>query len=265
MGMPIVAGRPFSSRDAEGVPKVAIVNQAAARKFFPGENPIGHRFGHSIETSGEFEIVGVLRDAKYSSVRDPAPTTMYVPYLQATAINSAAFEVRTSGEPAAAIGAIREAVRQVHPTLPITNVSTQLERVEERLAQEKVFAHAYALFGGLALLLASIGLFGLMSYNVARRTSEIGIRMAIGAERSDVLALVMRESMALVAVGVAIGLAIAAAAGRLVESQLYGVAAIDPVSMLLAVATMIAVSAFAGYVPARRASRVDPITALRYE
>jgi predicted permease len=265
MGMPLVAGRSFRSRDAEGAPKVAVVNQAAARKFFPGENPIGRRFGSSIETSGDLEIVGVLRDAKYSSVRDPAPPTMYVPYLQATAINSAAFEVRTAGDPAAAIGAIREAVREVHPTLPLMNVNTQMERVEQRLTQEKVFAQAYALFGGLALVLASIGLFGLMSYSVARRTNEIGIRMAIGAERRDVLSLVMRESMALVAAGVAVGLAIAAVASRLVESQLFGVAATDGVTTALAVATMIAVSAIAGYVPARRASRVDPITALRYE
>ncbi len=265
MGMPLIVGRGFSQRDSEGAQKVAVVNQAAARKFFPGENPIGRRFGHSIETSGELEIVGVLRDAKYDTMRDPAPPTMYVPYPQATSINNAVFEVRTAGDPVAAIGIIRDAVRQVHPTLPLMNVDTQMDRLEQRLNQEKVFAQAYALFGGLALLLASIGLFGLMSYSVARRTSEIGIRMAIGAEGRDVLSLVMRESMALVASGVAIGLAIAAMASQLVESQLFGIAPTDPVTTALAVVMMIAVSALASYIPARRASRVDPITALRYE
>jgi predicted permease len=265
MGMPVIAGRGFTRRDTEGAPKVVIINQTASRKFFQGENPIGRRIGSSIETSADLEVVGVLRDAKYSGLRDPAPPTMYVPYLQATAINNAAFEVRTAGDPVRAIGAIREAVRQVHPLLPITNVNTQMDRIEQRLTQEKVFAQAYALFGGLALVLASIGLFGLMSYSVARRTSEIGIRMAIGAERRDVLTLVMRESMTLVAAGVVIGLVISMVAGRLVESQLFGVAAVDPATIAIAVAAMIAVSALAGYLPARRASRVDPISALRYE
>lgn len=265
MGMPLVVGRGFSTRDSDGAPKVAVINQTAARKFFPGENPIGRRFGHSIETSGEFEIVGVLRDAKYDAVRDPAPPTMYVPFLQSPTPNNAVYEVRTAGDPAAAIGAIREAVRRVHPTLPLMNVNTQMERVEQRLTQEKLFAQAYALFGGLALVLASIGLFGLMSYSVARRTNEIGIRMAIGAERRDVASLVMRESMALVAAGVAVGLAIATASNRLLESQLFGIAPTDIVTTAVAVATMIAVSAAASYIPARRASRVDPLTALRYE
>jgi ABC-type antimicrobial peptide transport system permease subunit len=163
------------------------------------------------------------------------------------------------------IGSIREAVRQIDPNLPMANVSTQMEQVEQRFLQERVFAQAYALFGGLALLLAAIGLFGLMSYTVARRTHEIGIRMALGAQARDVLRLIMRESMVLVIVGVAIGVGIALAAGRFVASLLFGLASTDTITMLVAMTVMVAVSALAGFVPARRASRVDPIVALHYE
>jgi ABC-type antimicrobial peptide transport system permease subunit len=190
---------------------------------------------------------------------------MYVPYLQQVRPPQATFYVRTAADPAASIGAIREAVRQIDPTLPLRNVITQVEQVEKRLQQERVFAQAYALFGVLALVLASVGLFGLMSYSVARRTNEIGIRMALGAHARDVLRLVMRESLTLVAVGVVTGLAAAFAAGRLVQSLLYGLSPTDAPTIAISVAVMIAVAAFAGYLPARRASRVDPLIALRYE
>lgn len=151
------------------------------------------------------------------------------------------------------------------PNLPLTDVSTQIEQVERRFAQEKLFARAYTLFGGLALFLASIGLFGLMSYNVSRRTNEIGIRMALGAQRYDVLRLVMRESMILVALGVVAGLGITLASSRLVSTLLFGLAPRDVRSMVVAVGAMVVVSALAGYLPARRASRVDPMVALHYE
>ncbi len=189
---------------------------------------------------------------------------MYVPYLQARAA-SAIIEVRTAGDPASVTGGVREAVRQIDPNLPMTDVSTQLEQVERRFQQEKVFARAYALFGGLALLLAAIGLFGLMSYSVARRTNEIGIRMALGAQRSAVLGLVMRESMVLVVVGVIIGVAVAMGAGRLVSTLLFGLAATDALTIAAAVVVMVSVSALAGFLPARRAARIDPMVALRYD
>jgi ABC-type antimicrobial peptide transport system permease subunit len=163
------------------------------------------------------------------------------------------------------MGAVRDAVRRIDPNLPVTDVSTQIEQVEQRFGQEKLFAQAYTLFGALALLLASIGLFGLMSYSVSRRTNEIGIRMALGAQRQDVLRLVMRESMVLVVAGIAAGVAIALAASRSVEALLFGLPPTDAVSMTLAVAVMMLVSALAGYLPARRASRVDPMVALHYE
>ena len=264
MGIPMVLGRALTDRDDAKAPKVAVINEAGARKFFPGENPIGRHFGSSPETSGQIEIVGVLRDAKYDSVRNAAPATMYVPFRQ-TRLGSAVFEVRTAGAAAGVMGSIREAARQIDANLPLTDVSTQIEQVERRFQQEKLFAQAYSLFGGVALLLAAIGLFGLMSYNVSRRTNEIGIRMALGAQRGQVLGLVMRESMLLVVVGVAAGLAIAFFAGRLVTTLLFGLPPRDPMTMAAAVAVMAVVSALAGYLPARRASRVDPMVALHYE
>jgi predicted permease len=264
MQIPIVLGRGFTERDHETAPKIAVINEAAARKYFPNENAIGQRFGSSVENSGQIEIVGVLRDAKYSSVREAAPPTLYLPYVQ-TRQGSAIIAVRTAGAPGAATNSVREAVRQIDPNLPMTDVSTQIEQVERRFAQEKVFAQAYSLFGGLAVLLAAIGLFGLMSYNVSRRTNEIGIRMALGAQRDDVLRLVMRESMILVAAGIAAGVAIAVGASRLVETLLFGLAGTDPVTLIGAVGVMGTVAALAGFLPARRAARVDPMVALRYD
>lgn len=243
---------------------MAVINEAAARRFFGTENPIGRHFGESVETTGDFEIVGLLHDTKYDSVRDPAPPTMCIPYRQAR-LGSAVFELRTANAPTSVVASVREAVRQVDPNLPVTDVSTQIEEIETRFAQEQLFAQAYALFGGLALLLASIGLFGLMSYSVSRRTNEIGIRMALGARREDVLRLVMRESMTLVVVGVVVGLAAAAVAVRFVVALLFDVAPRDAATLAAAIAVMSLVAAFASYLPARRASRVDPTVALRYE
>jgi ABC-type antimicrobial peptide transport system permease subunit len=189
---------------------------------------------------------------------------MYVPYLQARA-TSAVIAVRTAADPAAATGSVREAVRQVDPNLPMVDISTQLEQVERRFQEEKLFAQAYALFGGLALLLAAIGLFGLMSYSVSRRTNEIGIRMALGAQRAHVLRLVMVESMILVIAGIAIGVAVAIGASRFVATLLFGLGATDAATLIVAITVMVLVSAVAGFLPARRASRVDPMVALRFE
>ncbi len=200
MEIPLVMGRAFTERDSETAPKVVVINETAARKYFPNENPIGKHIGSSIETSNQLEIVGVLRDAKYDTVRGEVPPTQYVP--QAQSRPATVFHVRTAADPAATIGAIREAVRAIDPNLPLMGVSTQVEQIDQNLQQDRVFAQAYALFGALAMLLASIGLFGLMSYSVARRTNEIGIRMALGAQRGDVLRLVMRESMVLVVIGI---------------------------------------------------------------
>jgi predicted permease len=262
--IPLLRGRAFTERDNEEAPKVVVINEAAAKRYFTTEDPIGQRFGSSVERSGQLEIVGVVRDAKYDSVRDPAPPTMYLPFLQARGA-TAFVAVRTAGDPAAVISGVREGVRQIDPNLPMMDVSTQIENVEASLREERTFAHACTLFGGLALLLVAVGLFGLVSYGVARRTNEVGIRMALGARRQDVLWLVMRESMVLVVLGVGVGVAVALAASRFVATLLFGVAATDPVTIAASIAVMVLVSALAVLLPARRASRVDPMTALRYE
>jgi len=264
MGIPLLTGRQFTERDDDKAPKVVMLNSAAVRKYFPDENPIGRRIGGSPEENATMEIVGIVRDVKYNSVRDEVPPTMYVPYRQ-TSGGGVMLEVRTAGDPVSAMGGIREAVRRIDPNLPIMDMSTQMEQIERRFLQEKLFAQANAFFGGLAVLLAAVGLFGLMSYSVARRTNEIGIRMALGARSQDVLTLVMRESMTLVIVGIVIGLAVALGASRLVKTLLFGLAPTDVFSLMTAILVMIAVSAFAGYLPARRASRVDPMVALHQE
>jgi predicted permease len=265
MGIPLLVGRGFT--DAENnatAPKVAIINDAAVKKYFANMNPVGMRFGSSVETSGQLEVVGVVRDAKYASVRDEVPPTMYIPYRQ-TRVGSPTMAVRTAGDPLASVGAIREVVRQLDPNVPMVDVSTQMERVERNFEQEKVFARAYSLFGALALVLAAIGLFGVMSYNVARRTNEIGIRLALGAPRALVLRATMLESMVLVAGGIVIGVAVVFGASRFVASLLFGVPQHDAVSIVLAIAVMSGVATCAAYLPARRASRVDPMVALRHE
>jgi predicted permease len=264
MEIALTRGRVFTERDNLPAPKVAIINEAAVRKFFPNEDPLGKRFGNSPETSNQIEVVGVVKDIMYSALREPPPATMYVPYVQSP-VGAMAYIIRTASDPSLAMGSIREAVRQVDDNVPIMDMSTQTDQIERRFAQERTFAQAYALFGGLAVLVAAIGLFGLMSYNVTRRTNEIGIRMALGAQRQSVLQMVMRESLILVVIGIVIGVAAALASGRFVASLLFGLTSTDATTSALAVALMLCVSAFAGYLPARRAARVDPMTALRHE
>ncbi|HYM26205.1 MAG TPA: FtsX-like permease family protein, partial [Vicinamibacterales bacterium] len=223
LGIRLMTGRTLSDRDVQNGPKVVVINDAAAKKYFPRENPVGQHFGPSFETTGDMEVVGVVSDVKYNSVRDAVPPTMYVPFAQ-NRLGSMTFELRTAGDPASVVGAVREAIRRIDPNMPILKVSTQTEQIEQRFAQERVFAQAYALFGGLAVVIASVGLFGLMSYSVARRTNEIGIRMALGANREDVVGMVMRESLVLVVVGVVIGTGSALGAGRFVARLLYNLA-----------------------------------------
>jgi predicted permease len=265
MEIPILRGRGLSPKDDEHAPHVAIINQTMASKYFPGEDPIGKRFGRDADT-GDIEIVGVSRDAKYAGVRRDIMPTVYLPFAQLpTSLGQMNFAVRTAGEPAELAPAIREAVSQVDKDIPLFEVKTQMEQAEESLAEERLFATLSSFFGVFALLLACLGLYGVMSHAVTRRTNEIGIRMALGAVPGNVSLMVLRETMVLVVIGVGVGLGAALLTTRLVASRLYGLSPSDPAAISAAIVLMMAVAGLAGYLPARRASRVDPIVALRYE
>ena len=262
LSIPVVRGRGFTDRDGLTAPKVAVINEAAARLVFGAENPLGRRMGSSLETSGEYEVVGVIRDTKYTDLRAPAPPTWYDSYLQAPPRGAMQFVVRTTSDPAAFTASVRSAIRRVDSTLPITNMATQAARLEGRFEQERLFAHAYSIFGALALLLACVGLFAVMSYNVARRTNEIGVRMALGARGIDVTRMVLSECWWLIGGGVALGVAVALAAGRLIQQVLFGLEPTDAVTLASAAVLIALVATLAGFLPARRASRVDPLVAL---
>jgi predicted permease len=264
MQIPVVLGRGFTDRDDRAAPKVAIVNETAARALFPDGATLGRRIGGSVENNGEFEVVGVIRDTRYSSLREPAPPTLYQAMWQQPA-RAVTVMLRTATDPSSLVETVRAAVRKVDTNLPITNVATQMEQLDRRVAQDRLYANAFSLFGALALVLASIGLFGVMSYMVARRTNEIGVRMALGANRLDVARMVLRETLVLVGAGVAVGLGAALLAGRYVAEKLYAVPPRDVATMSTAVAVIVGVGLLAGFLPARRASRVDPMVALRTE
>lgn len=264
MEIPILSGRGLTAFDDERAPKVAVINQIMARRYFGEDNPIGRRFGFRRDNNAQIEIVGVARDAKYTDVKQETMPTVYLPYLQSVP-SQATFIIRCEGSPLALSASIREAVREIDSNLPVVGVKTQNQQAEESLTQERLFATLSSFFGVLALALACIGLYGVMSYGVARRTNEIGVRMALGATTTHIAAMVMRETVVVVLAGVAIGLAGAIAAARLIAGLLFGLAPTDPITIAVAALLMIAVSVVAGYLPARRASRVDPMVALRYE
>ena len=266
MGIPLLVGRVFGPQDTEKSPKVAVINETMARRFFPGGSPIGRRFGIGDDPkhSNDIEVVGVVKDAKYESLRERLRPAAYYPYTQRIGYYYD-FEVRYSGDPQAIISEVRRAVGEVDRSLPITYGNTLAQEVERSITSQALVAQLSTFFGLLAVFLACIGIYGLMSYAVSRRTNEIGIRMALGAGRSSLLWMVMRESLTLVTIGLAVGLGAALAATRLVASQLYGLEPHDPVTAAVAMCLLLAVAAFASFVPARRASQVDPMAALRYE
>jgi predicted permease len=269
MGIPLLMGRTFTARDDLKAPKVAIVNQTFASKYLPGVNPIGQRFSMDIARPDPIEIIGVVKDAKYTSQRDEVPATMYRSWLQTPgATNQMSFEVRTTGDPKAYVGAIRQAVGEVEPDLPLTNIKTQIEQADETLSMERLFAKLMSLFGLLAQQLASIGLYGVLAYSVSRRTHEIGIRMALGANRGRMLTMILRQGMTLTLIGVALGLGGAYVLTRYLEtlnSMLFGVQPRDPLTFGAAAALLTIVALVACLIPARRATKVDPMVALRYE
>jgi len=267
LGIRLVLGRWIESRDGPTAPKVAVVNEKLVKNYFHSDNPIGRelRFGDSAHPLN-FEIVGVVKDAKYNRLRDESPPTAYVSYLQGRSIFSfMTFEVRADVEPQALIASLRREALALDKDVPLADIRTQTEAIAQELMQERVFARLASVFGGLALALACIGLYGTMAYTVARRTNEIGIRMAIGARPGDILAMVLRESLGLMLAGALAGMAAALAATRVIRSQLYGLTPHDPFTLTAAALVLMAVTLLAAWLPARRASRVDPWRALRNE
>jgi len=285
MELPLVLGRGFTEQDDGTRPRVAVVNQAFARKYFGNENPVGrHIVFNAPNDSSEAEVVGVALDAKYTVLRGPTPPTVYVPALQQLDGN-ANFALRLAspeqdegelaspkpgeggrvGSSAAVFSAIRAAVREIDPTLPVLNLRTQDEQIDRLHSQERLFARLSGFFGLLALALACVGLYGLMSYAVLRRTAEIGLRMALGALPGHVLRMILRESLTLVCLGVASGLAGAYIGSRLIATMLFGLSPTDPATYGASALILAAITLLASLLPARRASRVDPMIAFRAE
>jgi predicted permease len=278
VGMPIVLGRDFTQRDAivdtsdpdPNLPapwRVAIVNESFVKHYYGSANPIGRHvgFGSDPGTKTPIEIIGVVKDAKYTGVRDEVPRQIFVSFLEANFAGGVAMYVRSSQNPAVAFAAARRTVQELDASVPIYNLRTLERQIERSLLNERLIATLSTAFGALATLLAVIGLYGVMAYTVARRTREIGVRMALGAVSGDVVWLVMREVLWLVGLGVTFGLIAAWAVSRLIGNQLYGITPNDPGTMIAAAVTLGVVALLAGYIPARRATRVNPMRALRYE
>ena len=261
MGISLLLGRDFDEADNSHNPKVAIVNETFARSFLPDENPVGQTFTMG---STDYRIVGVCRDAKYDNVRDDVPPIMYFAYRQMPT-GAMYFEVRSSLPALSLVPAVRKAVAAFDETIPLENIKTQRQLLEQSIVMERLFASLCGSLALLALFLSCVGLYGVTAYTVTCRTSEIGIRMALGATPWCVAYPILREAVLLAAAGVAVGAPAALATARIIRSQLYGVEPHDPLTLAVAAIVLLAVAAFAAWIPARRAAKVDPMAALRYE
>jgi predicted permease len=266
IGMRLLAGRDAGPQDTETSPRVALVNEAMAKHFFGDVNPIGKRFGFGRDLNQVIEIVGVVEDAKYFSARDADIPMVFLPYRQDIPhLYRMCVVVRTATDSPELVARIRNELGAAVPGVPVTRVDSTADQFDRTLSDERLTAWLSGAFGVLAVALACIGLYGVMSYTVARRTREIGVRMALGESASSVVKRVLRECLVLVSAGAAIGIPASALATRWVQSMLFGVDATDPLLMVAAVALLVAVALVASFLPARRASRVNPNIALRTE
>jgi predicted permease len=274
LGIPILAGRSFGVQDTATSPRVGIINRQLAKTRFPGQNPLGRRFtigGHNRDGHGgvlstdEIQIVGICGDTLYTNLREQPPPQFFIPYDQQTQVGGMTYEIHTRVRPEAILQALQRVVQATDPDLPLVNVRTQDQQIEADLRQERLFMTLTSGFGVLALILASIGIYGVMACSVAQRTNEFGIRLALGAPPRRLMASVLRESSWISIAGVAVGLASAFLLARFVKSMLYGIAPYDPVTLLSAMILLVTVALGAGWIPARRAAKMDPMRALRSE
>ena len=271
MQIPVLAGRDIEERDRPGAPAVAVVNERFAKANFPGQYPVGQHLilwkgAHDDEVGRDMEIVGVTKDAVYGGLRERIPPVVYFPYDQGyPAPDEMVYELRTAGDPLGYINAVREIVRRADARVPVDQIRTQSAEIDQTISDEIALARLCTAFALLALAIACVGLYGTVAYNVARRTGEIGIRMALGAQRGRLVWMVLREVLALAAVGIALSVPAALAASKLLDSFLFGMKANDPRALAAAVAVLLGAALLAGYLPARKAARVDPMAALRNE
>jgi predicted permease len=265
--MRLLLGRDFTDRDTETAPRVVIINEAIARYFFGHQNPVGKRISFQFTgTPGELEIVGVVSNAKHITPRDQNRMMFYIPYRQDLGhLLQMCLAVRTVGNPLSVAARVRQELREIDPKLPVLKLDTIEQQLDDLLMVERLITTLTSSLGVLGVLLACLGLYGVISYTVARRTNEIGVRLALGATPGSVLRLVLRQSLALVLAGVVIGIPLALAAVRLVSAKLYGVSASDPLTIAAATLLIILVALLASFLPARQAAQVDPLVALRCE
>jgi predicted permease len=269
LGVPLLRGREIELRDTASSPRVAVVNAAFAEKYFKGQNPIGRTFTFDDETDhgAPLEIVGIVGDIKSDDARGKPEPTVYRPILQIQeqGAYSATIHIRTTSDPTPLTPQVRQMIKQVDDKLPVFGVTTLDEQLRKNLDQERLVAQLVSFFGALALILACIGLYGVMAQGVARRTNEIGIRMALGARGGNIALMILRETLYLVLAGLVIGVPGALIGAKLISAQLFGMKPADPLTLVGAGVVLTIVALLAGYLPARRASRVNPLNALRYE
>jgi len=261
MGVPVINGRDFSDSDTETAPRVAVVNETFAKKLMPGVNPLGHQIGDKYR----FTIVGVVKDSKYTRVDESPIPTAYLPYTQIAGVMHMEVEVHVVGDSRAILSSIERAVRAMDPNLPLENPMTQQAVFEESYSQQRMFSRLSAFFGVLAAMLVAIGLYGTLAYRLARRTSEIGVRMALGARPSQVLRMLVQENLLVTGIGLACGLLIALVSAGMMESMLFGLQPRDPVTFGVAFFMVTLVSLAASFLPARQAASIAPMRALRTE